>query len=206
MEAGFSQVAGILFDLGVSTHQLDTDYRGFSFNKDAALDMRKDPDSQVVTAADLIAVASEKELARIIWEYGQDRAARVIAKALVKERTIGKIDTTQRLAEIILSVRHRSLGDRMHPATRTFQALRIAVNDELVTLEEALPQALELLKISGRLVVISFHSLEDRIVKSFFNSTNSLQILTGKPIIPTEEEIRVNPKARSGKLRAAEKI
>lgn len=199
---GFSKVSGILFDLGVSTHQLETDYRGFSFNNAGPLDMRKDPVNQAVTAADLIAAASESELARIIWEYGEDREAWKIAKAI---KSSGKIKTTNELAEIILKVRHKTKGDRTHPATRTFQALRIAVNDELETLKLALEQTLNLLIPNGRLVVISFHSLEDRIVKNFLKSS-SLKILTDKPVEPTPAEIAENPRSRSAKLRAAEKI
>lgn len=204
---GFTAVNGILFDLGVSTHQLDTPERGFSFNTDAPLDMRKDPSSQTVTAADLIAAASEKELARIIENFGEDHAAHAIARAIVKARSGAKITTTSALAKIILSARKRTAGDRTHPATRTFQALRIVVNDEMATLTEALPQALNLLQVSGRLVVISFHSLEDRIIKNFFkdNATN-LRVLTDKPISPQPDEIATNPRSRSGKLRAAEKI
>lgn len=200
-ENGFSKVSGILFDLGVSTHQLETDYRGFSFNNAGPLDMRKDPVSQAVTAADLIAAASESELARIIWEYGEDREAWKIAKA-IKATTV---KTTNDLAHIILKVRKRTGNDRTHPATRTFQALRIAVNDELGTLSEALNQTVDLLIPGGRLVVISFHSLEDRIVKNFLK-TSSLKILTDKPVEPTQSEITENPRSRSAKLRAAEKI
>ena len=194
-EAGFSQVSGILLDLGVSSHQLETDYRGFSFNKDAALDMRMDPEGQTVTAADLINAGGEKELANLFWKFGEERDSRRIAKAIVEGRPIV---TTNQLAEIILKVSRKGKYDRTHPATRVFQSLRIAVNDELASLEAVLPQAMELLKPGGKLAVISFHSLEDRIVKNFMKDS--------KLIKPTKEEIEKNPRARSGKLRIKQKI
>lgn len=206
-KTGFKSVEGILFDLGVSTHQLETAERGFSFNQDAKLDMRKDPENQTVTAADLIAAGTEKELARIFWEYGEENAGRVIAREIVKKRAIEAILTTEQLAKIVLSVRKRGKGDRTHPATRTFQALRIAVNDELETLKDGLESTLNILGRDGRLVVISFHSLEDRIVKDFLKrNIGQLKILTDKPIGPTGQEVEDNPRSRSGKLRAAQKI
>lgn len=191
---GFDQVDGILMDLGVSSHQLETDYRGFSFNREAKLDMRMDPVNQTVTAADLINAGSEKELANLFFKYGEERFAKVIAREIKKT----KIETTNQLAEAILRVRHKGKSDRTHPATRVFQALRIAVNDELDSLEKALPQALELLKPGGKLAVISFHSLEDRIVKNFMKKSELIR--------PTKEEINENPRARSGKLRIIKKI
>lgn len=200
--------SGILFDLGVSSYQLETPQRGFSFNVEAPLDMRMNPNIGV-TAADLINALSEKELARLFWEYGEENFSRPIAKRIVEYRQKKKIETTNELAQIILSVRHRTSSDRTHPATRVFQALRIAVNDELNSLKEALPQALDVLVPRGRLVVISFHSLEDRIVKNFFKDEQqkgTIAILTQKPNEPTEEEVRNNPRSRSAKLRAAEKI
>lgn len=200
--------SGILFDLGVSSYQLETTGRGFSFNTDAPLDMRMNPQIGV-TAADLLNVLPEKELARMFWEYGEENFARPIAKRIVEYRRKKKIETTNELANIILSIRRRSSSDRTHPATRVFQALRIAVNDELGSLEDALPQALDILETEGKLVVISFHSLEDRIVKNFFKDQEEkgrLKIITPKPIEPTEEEIMQNPRSRSGKLRVAEKI
>ncbi len=200
--AGFDQVSGILFDLGVSSHQLETDYRGFSFNKEGKLDMRMDPKSQTVTAADLVNAGSKIELANLFWKFGQERASRQIAAAIVKARPV---TTTNQLAKIILSVRHRTTDDRTHPATRVFQALRLAVNSELEALETVLPQAVALLRPGGRLVVISFHSLEDRIVKNFMKDNMSLKVLTDKPVTPTEKEIAANPRARSGKLRVAQK-
>ena len=201
--AGFCPVDGILFDLGVSSHQLETDYRGFSFNTNARLDMRMDLTEQTVTARDLVNAGSEKELARLFWKYGEERAARIIAKKIVEERRKKKIETAEELAKIILSVRSRTARDRTHPATRVFQALRIAVNSELESLEEALPQTEDLLVAGGRLAIISFHSLEDRIVKNFMKRS-VWKVINRKPITPTEEEIRENPKARSGKLRIAQ--
>lgn len=163
---GIKDIQGVLFDLGVSSFQLETAERGFSFNADAPLDMRMDQ-SLSVTAADLINGLHEKELSELFWKLGEENYARVIAKRIVESRQKGKIETTDQLARVILSVRKRSDVDRTHPATRVFQALRIAVNDELNSLKVALPRALEILSPRGRLVVISFHSLEDRIVKKF---------------------------------------
>jgi 16S rRNA (cytosine1402-N4)-methyltransferase len=200
-------VSGILFDLGVSSYQLETPQRGFSFNTNANLDMRMNP-TIGVKASDLLNALPEKELARMFWEYGEENFSRPIAKKIVEYRQKKKIETTDELANIILSIRHRTPGDRTHPATRIFQALRIAVNDELHSLEEALPQALQVLQPQGRLLVISFHSLEDRIVKNFMKSEEekcSITIITQKPFEPTEEEIIMNPRSRSGKLRVAEK-
>lgn len=206
-KAGFDQVAGILFDLGVSSHQLETDYRGFSFNREAKLDMRMDPATQMVTAADLINAGGERELANLFWKFGEERFSRQIAKAIVDSRPIA---TTNQLAEVILRVRpaaSRRGRDRTHPATRVFQALRIAVNNELESLEVALPQAVKLLKPGGKLLVVSFHSLEDRIVKNFMRmNANTGRMVANKPITPTDEEVRNNPRARSGKLRIYEKI
>ncbi len=199
---------GILFDLGVSTYQLETANRGFSFNLDAPLDMRMNPNIGV-PAKDLVNGLYEKELAGLFWKFGEERFARQIAKKIVQERGKKPIQTTNELANIILSVRHRTPADRTHPATRVFQALRIAVNDELNSLTEALPKAFEILQPGGKLVIISFHSLEDRIVKNFFANLvklNKAKPLTKKPAEPTEEEIKQNPRSRSGKLRGVEKI
>lgn len=207
--ASVSSISGVLFDLGVSTHQLETPERGFSFNTNAPLDMRMDKSSTQVSAKDLINGLHEGELANLFWKLGEENFAKPIARKIVEARKTSVIETTDELAQIILSVRHRTKSDRTHPATRVFQALRIAVNDELNSLKEALPQALEVLAPGGRVVVISFHSLEDRIIKDFFQSEQkkgSLKIITKKPIIPTEEEVEENPRSRSGKLRVAEKI
>lgn len=205
---GLTKTAGILFDLGVSSHELEKEERGFSFNTDAALDMRMDP-ALKVTAADLVNGLNEGELYELFNKYGEEFHSRAIARAIVRARTLKPIKTCNELAGIILRVRGRARGDRTHPATRVFQALRIAVNDELNSLKDALPQALEILDKKGRLVILSFHSLEDRIVKNFFKEQKKLgilNILTKKPIVPGEEEIEENPRARSAKLRIAEKI
>jgi 16S rRNA (cytosine1402-N4)-methyltransferase len=209
LEHGFAQVAGVLFDLGVSTYQLETAERGFSFNLECPLDMRMDPDLQV-TAADLVNGLSENELKEIFTRFGEERYARRLAGAIGRARQIKPIKTANQLAAIILKAwPRRGRFERIHPATRCFQALRIAVNDELGNLRKALPQAGELLKPKGRLVVISFHSLEDRIVKRFFKEEEKeekLRIITKKPIRPTEAEINSNPRSHSAKLRVAEKI
>lgn len=205
---GIGPVAGVLFDLGVSTYQLETPQRGFSFNLDAPLDMRMDKSSRV-TATDLVNGLHEDELAQLFWKLGEERFSRQIAKKIVDARKMKKIETTDQLAQVILSVRKRGKSDRTHPATRVFQALRIAVNDELNSLKTALPKAFEILSLRGRLVVISFHSLEDRIVKDFFKSQaemGSAKLLTKKPVLPSEEEVQKNPRSRSGKLRAIEKL
>lgn len=206
-QAGFNPVAGILFDLGVSSHQLESADRGFSFNRSELLDMRMNPEAQAVTAADLINAASETELTNIFWKYGQEQQAHKIAIEIVRQRRDGRINSAADLVKIILRIRRQGKGDRNHPATRVFQALRIAVNDELASLEEALPQARDLLKAGGILAAISFHSLEDRIVKNFFKDNQLyLQVLSDKPITPGKHEIDENPRARSGKLRVAQKI
>jgi 16S rRNA (cytosine1402-N4)-methyltransferase len=212
-------VDGILLDLGASSMQFDTPERGFSFMHDAPLDMRFGPHA-LQTAADLVNRYSERELADLIYQYGEERESRKIARAIVKARPIY---TTRELVAVIESVSPRR-GERVHPATRTFQALRIAVNEELASIEEVLPQAVAALRSGGRLAVISFHSLEDRIVKDFFRELSkdrvnppyeriyeeerraTLKEVNRKPITPSEEEIRSNPRARSAKLRIAEKI
>jgi 16S rRNA (cytosine1402-N4)-methyltransferase len=206
---GDRKIAGVLFDLGVSTHQLEEAERGFSFNQEAVLDMRMDKTANQATAADLVNGLHEKELAELFWKLGEENWAKPIAKRIVQERAKQKIETTNQLAQIVLSVRHRGKNDRTHPATRIFQALRIAVNDELNNLKEALPKAFQVLEPGGRLVVISFHSLEDRIVKDFFRemSDNGQGVLISKkPLEPTENEVDKNPRARSAKLRILEKI
>lgn len=198
----FSSVAGILFDLGVSRHQLEEGRRGFSFNSEAPLDMRMDP-SLTVTAADLVNGLTQKELEELFFKLGDEHCSRQIATAICEIRQTKPITTCSQLAEVITKVRPRQ--GKLHPATRCFQALRMAVNDELNNLRAALPQAVELLKPEGRLVILSFHSGEDRIVKFFLKNQRNLEILTKKPIEPTREEIKNNPQSRSAKLRAAQK-
>lgn len=217
--AGFEQVQGILFDLGVSSHQLDTPERGFSFSSDAPLDMRFDT-TRGPMAADLLAEMSEKELADCLYHYGEERFSRRIARAIVERRQQQPLQSTTELAALVLKAvpgaARRSRG--IHPATRTFQALRIATNRELHQLEAVLPQAVALLQPGGRLAVISFHSLEDRIVKTFFRSesgygrseateqTAQLRLITRKPITASDAEIEANRRSRSAKLRVAERI
>lgn len=199
---GIAQVDGVLFDLGLSSWHLSQAGRGFSFQHDGPLDMRMDPDNSV-TAADLINGLSEKELARILREYGEERYAERIARTIVQSRPIR---TTRKLAQLV--ARCYPPGNyRIHPATRTFQALRIAVNDELGAFQEALPQAMEVLSPGGVLCVIAFHSLEDRIVKRFLRERarlGQLHLLTKKPLRPSQEEVGRNPRARSARLRAAQ--
>lgn len=200
--------AGILYDLGVSSHQLNSPERGFSFQSPGPLDMRMDPNLGV-SAADLINGLHEKELSDLFWKLGEEHMSRQIAKTIVLFRINHPITTTDELAEVILSIKPRKSSDRTHPATKIFQALRIVVNDELNSLKESLPNAFDSLNSGGRIVAISFHSLEDRIIKDFFNqkvSENLAIHLVKKPLNPTEKEISVNPRSRSGKLRAIEKI
>lgn len=202
-----SPISGVLFDLGASSYQFDNPERGFSFNKDAPLDMRMNPDFGV-TAADLLNALSEKELARMFWEYGEESLSKPIAKKIAEYRKNKKLETTFELVQIITSIKHTD-RKKIHPATKIFQALRIAVNEELNNLEEALPQALEILQPGGRLVIISFHSLEDRIIKTFMKNEEkkcSITILTQKPINPIKKEIQKNIRSRSANLRAAEKL
>lgn len=216
---GWEQVRAVLLDLGISSMQLSDAGRGFSFRQDGPLDMRLDP-GQELTAEELVNAWSEGELADIIWRYGEEPQARRVASAILRARPIRG---TQQLAETV----GRAIGGRrrrIHPATRTFQALRIAVNDELQALRAALPQAVELLQAGGRLAVISFHSLEDRIVKRFLREQGGgctcppeqpfctcdrqarLRELSRKPLRPDEEEVRANPRARSARLRVAMRL
>ena len=201
-ENNFGPVNGILFDLGMSSWQLENSGRGFTFQKDEPLDMRYDLDGDL-TAEQIVNSWSESELIEILEKYGEERFARKIVKNIIKNRPI---KTTFDLVKAISGKR-----GKIHPATRTFQALRIAVNKELSSLERVLPQALEILAPEGILVVISFHSLEDRIVKNFFKNFASstggskIEILTKKPIVSLLEEIKNNPRARSAKLRAGTK-
>ncbi|HSQ26088.1 MAG TPA: 16S rRNA (cytosine(1402)-N(4))-methyltransferase RsmH [Anaerolineales bacterium] len=226
---GWSTVQGVLLDLGVSSMQLNTPGRGFSFQVDAPLDMRFSPHAQT-SAADLVNSLTETELAKILFEYGEERRARQIAKAIIQARPV---TTTRQLSDLIMRIsshkdsfqRHEKSGrKKMHPATRTFQALRIAVNQELQAIEMVMPKAVSALSTGGRLAVISFHSLEDRIVKQFFRHESrdcicppkqpvctcghkaSLVEINRRPIIASQAEMIENPRARSAKLRVIEKL
>lgn len=204
-----AQVDGVLADLGVSSLQFDAEGRGFSFQRDEPLDMRMDR-SGGETAADLVAQSSEQELADAIFQYGEERFSRRIARALVHERSETPIVTTGRLATIVRRAIPRRGFARIDPATRTFQALRIWVNRELEGLDRFLEAAVNRLRIGARLAVITFHSLEDRIVKHTLRAIDqrggTVKVLTKKPVIPSDDEVKRNPRARSAKLRAAEKV
>ena len=205
---GIATVDGVLADLGVSSMQLDEPGRGFSFRRDEPLDMRMDTDAGP-TAAEAIAGADEKTLADAIYELGEERHARRIARALVDARARAPIDRTGKLADIVRRAIPRKGYSRIDPATRTFQAIRIWVNRELEGLDRFLTRATERLGPGGRIVVITFHSLEDRIVKHTFRTlqaSGKLTIRTKRPIVPSEAEIERNPRARSAKLRAAERL
>jgi 16S rRNA (cytosine1402-N4)-methyltransferase len=208
-DRGITTVDGALADLGVSSLQFDAEGRGFSFQRDEPLDMRMDQ-SRGETAADLIARVTESELADTIYGYGDERFSRRIARAIVKERTRQRIDTTGRLADIVRRAVPRRGYQRIDPATRTFQALRIWVNGELDGLDRFLGAATRRLRAGARLVVISFHSLEDRIVKHTFRALEhagaDILVLTKKPVVPGDDEIARNPRARSAKLRAVERL
>ncbi len=218
----FVPVDGILFDLGLSSLQLADPSRGMAFTVDGPLDMRFDPTSGGPTAADLVNGLDVEELAALLFRYGEERQARRIARAIVAARPLR---TTKELTAVIeQAVRRAGRHEHIHPATRTFQALRIAVNDELAAIEAALPQAVEILAPGGRLVVISFHSLEDRLVKEFMHRESrdcicppeapvcvcghraTLRLITRKPLRPTAEEIAANPRSRSARLRVAERM
>ena len=216
---GWPRVDGILLDLGVSSMQVDTPERGFSFAREGPLDMRFGP-IQSTTAADLVNHLSEADLADLIWRYGEDRSSRRIARAIVYARPLS---TTTELARVIEKVIGRS-HERIHPATRTFQALRIAVNEELKSVSQVLPIAIDCLVPGGRLAVIAFHSLEDRLVKQYFHLESrdcicppeqpictcghraSVKEINRHPALPTEGEIAKNPRARSARLRVVEKL
>ncbi len=224
-KAGIEKVDGIFADLGVSSLQLDSAERGFSFRFDAPLDMRMDPTSGDATAAEMLATLSEFDIADIIYKYGEERSSRRIARRIVEKREArDPVTTTGDLARLTERSVRRSKKDKSHPATRTFQALRIAVNHEMDVLEKLIVEAISSLKIGGRLAIISFHSLEDRIVKHSFQrmagkcscppripqcicgAKKEVEILTRKPILPGEAEIAENIRSRSAKLRAVRKL
>lgn len=206
-EYGFEEVSGIIFDLGISSHHVDDSSRGFSFQAEGPLDMRMNQDLQV-TARDLVNVLSKKDLADLFFKFGEERFSRRIAEKIVIARQTKAIESTRELGEIV----RRAVPGRnqkVHPATKVFQALRIVINDELESLQEALPKALALLTSKGRIAVISFHSLEDRIVKNQFRDWEKQGVgiqVTKKPVIPSEDEIQANSRSRSAKLRVFEKI
>jgi len=218
-------IAGIVADLGVSSMQLDDPERGFSFRFDAPLDMRMDPTTGNQTAAELLEALDEEDIANLIYRYGEERKSRRIARFIVNKREAGQpVKTTTELAQLVGRAIGRSPKDRIHPATRTFQALRIAVNDELGILNEFIENAVDLLKFEAKLCVITFHSLEDRIVKQAFQKLSGkcfcppriprcvcgalkrVEVLTRKPVVPTEAEMDANPRSRSAKLRVCKKI
>lgn len=224
-EAEIEKADGVLADLGVSSLQFDSAERGFSFRFDAPLDMRMDADSDTETAAEMLERLSEFEIARIIYEYGEEKLSRSIARRIVWKRELGEaITTTKELAETVEKAVGRNKKDKIHPATRTFQALRIAVNGELEILERFIGDAVDVLKTGGRLAVITFHSLEDRIVKQTMQklsgkcfcpprmpqcvcgASRQVEILNRKPIISGDAELEENPRARSAKLRACLKL
>ena len=224
-EAKIDKVNGILADLGVSSLQFDSAERGFSFRFDAPLDMRMNAESETETAAELLENLSEMEIADLIYKYGEERLSRRIARRIVWKREIGEpIKTTKELADTVEKAVGRNPKDKIHPATRTFQALRIAVNGELEILEDFIRDGVDVLKKDGRLAIITFHSLEDRIVKQTFQklagkcfcppripvcvcgAQKTVEILTRKPVVAGEAETLANPRARSAKLRACRKI
>jgi 16S rRNA (cytosine1402-N4)-methyltransferase len=224
-EAGEGELSGILADLGVSSLQFDTPERGFSFRHDAPLDMRMDASGDEETAAELLERLPEEEIAQVIYEYGEERKSRRIARWIVERRERGEsVSTTGELAALVARAVGYKRGDRVHPATRTFQALRIAVNGELEGLDEFVETAVDLLQTGGRLAVISFHSLEDRVVKRALRrlsghcecgrrlpvcacgARHAVEVLTRRPVVPSEPELEANPRARSAKLRACSKL
>ena len=205
-EKGIEKVDGVIMDLGVSMEQLKDPERGFSFRSDAPLDMRMDR-TQTLKAEDIVNRWSQQKIENIIRRFGEERYARPIAKAIIEERKKGPIYSCRQLAEIVQKVKRKR--GRIHPATKTFQALRIAVNNELEELQRGLQGCIDILKQGGRLCVISYHSLEDRIVKRFFVESEKqglMKRLTKKPLVASDAEIKYNPSARSAKLRGGERI
>ncbi len=207
---GINEVSAVLMDLGISSFHLEDPERGFSFLKNGPLDMRLDRIGNKLTAYEIVNSFSEKRLYEIIREYGEERWAKKIARAIVERRTQAKIKSTKELADLVAStIPKRFWPKKIHPATRTFQAIRIAVNKELDSLKAGLKEAINVIKPGGRLIVISFHSLEDRIVKHLYKSFEKKKygrILTKKPIVASSHEIKDNPRARSAKLRVFEKV
>ena len=203
-ELGIARVQGLIADLGVSSLQLDTVERGFAFRHDAPLDMRMSP-RQAQSAHDVLESVTEAELADILWRYGEENRSRAIARAITRAKKHGRLATTTDLASVVLSTIGRSVRSRVHPATRTFQALRIYVNQELKQLEQLLEQCPDILNEGGVVVILSFHSLEDRLVKRAFRNSEAWQVLTKKPLTASETEVYANPRARSAKLRAAQR-
>lgn len=204
---GFTDVAGVLLDLGMSSWHLEASGRGFSFLRDESLSMRLDSDDEKLTAYKVINTWPETDLEKILRDYGEEKFSREIAREIIKTRKVKPILTTYQLAEVVKrAVPAWYLNSRIHFATKTFQALRITVNEELENLKSVLPGIVRILKPGGRMVIISFHSLEDRLVKNFIREEakkGSLKVLTKKPIIASRNEISRNPRARSAKLRAA---
>jgi len=224
-ELGETLAAGILVDLGISSLQLDSPHRGFSFREDAPLDMRMDAQGGGETAAELLQRLPQDEIARIIFEFGEERRSRRIARRIVERRDRGDpVQSTRQLADLVARAVGHSKAQKIHPATRTFQALRIAVNQELEGLDAFIADAVDLLQPEGRLVAISFHSLEDRIIKREFRrwagqcqcpprvpvcrcgARRMVEILTKRPVIPGAVEVNENPRARSARLRACRKL
>jgi len=208
---GVDKIDGIIFDLGISTFQLKNAQRGFSFQEEGPLDMRLDKDSYI-SAYDLMNNLNESEISGILWNFGQERWHNRIARLLIQERAIQPIATTRQLADLVVRAiphRYRKSHYRIHPATRTFQAVRIAVNRELEIIESAIKKAVTILKEQARICVISFHSLEDRAVKQTFRQLKAeglINIITPKPLTPLLSEIEANPSSRSSKFRVAERI
>jgi len=204
----FTGVDGVLMDLGISSWHLKESGRGFTFQKDEPLDMRTDP-TLPVTAADLLNGLTKNELEKVFRQLGEEERARKLARAIVSARAVKPFSATSDLLEVIEKVKGTKQKGRLHPATKVFQALRIAVNDEINALRSALPRAFEVIRTGGTLVVITFHSLEDRVVKEVFKDLEKEglgEILTKKPVRPTVEEVTRNPRSRSAKLRSIKKI
>ena len=222
---GIDQVDGVIADLGVSSIQLDRGERGFSFRKDAPLDMRMNPSASSTTAADFLLEAEEEVIANVIYQFGEERFSRRIARRIVRSRDEGNpIKSTKQLADLVRRSVPKKKNEKVHPATKSFQALRIFINRELETLEKFIESAVKALSPNGRIAIISFHSLEDRIVKRSFQkfagkcfcprgfpkcvcgASKSIEILTRKPITPNPQEINANPRSRSARLRAARRL